>query len=139
MIRQATPADRPAVERCVRACGRFVRTYFDIRQLAERYDDGHVWIATEDEQVVGFAVAVPLKREDVTSLYEFGVRPDRRGTGIGRKLLAACAVGRPVRLVVDEDNGQAALFYLACGLRIIGAKRVKTGNRKVWQMEGLPC
>jgi hypothetical protein len=40
---------------------------------------------------------------------------------------------------VDQENGQAALFYLQCGLRITGGHRVKTADRRVWSMEGDPC
>jgi GNAT superfamily N-acetyltransferase len=138
-VRPAEPHERQQVERCVRACGKWVRTYFDMRNLPERYDAGHVWIATEDGRIAAFAVAVPLKRSPVTSLYEFGVHPAWRRTGVGRQLLIACAVGRPLRLVVDAENGQAAMFYLRCGLRLTGRHIVKTGAREVFTLEGEPC
>lgn len=138
-IRTATEEDVPAVERCVKACGKWVATYFDLHDREEFYELDQCWIATDDTAVAAFAIAVPLKRSNVTSLYEFGVHPLFRGQGLGRKLLKLAAVGRPIRLVVDAENGQAAMFYMRAGLRITGSRRVKTGNRLVYTMEGEPC
>jgi ribosomal protein S18 acetylase RimI-like enzyme len=138
-VRPAKPHERQEVERTVRACGKWVRTYFDMRNLPELYERGCVWIATEDGAIAAFAVAVPLKRSDVTSLYEFGVHPEWRRVGVGRALLKVCAQGRPLKMVVDAENGQAALFYMKCGLRITGRHIVKTGLREVFALEGKPC
>lgn len=138
-IRTATEDDVPAVERCVKQCGKWVATYFDLHDREEFYTDDQCWIATDGKAVAAFAIAVPLKRSNVTSLYEFGIHPLFRGQGLGRKLLQLAAVGRPIRLVVDAENGAAALFYMRCGLRITGSRRVKTGNRLVYTMEGEPC
>lgn len=146
MIRQARADEQRAVERCIRACGRFVHNYHDIRNRDTYYAAGNVWIAEKDGAIVGYAVVHPLQRERVASVYEFGVHPEYRRAGIGRQLLHECAAGRSLRLLVDEHNGAAVLFYLACGLRLTGTKLVKrhyrwkaTETRWAWTLEGEPC
>jgi ribosomal protein S18 acetylase RimI-like enzyme len=55
-------------------------------------------------------------------IYYFGVAPDRRGNGLGRRLFAAAeewlrSRGAPkVQLMVRDDNRQAIDFYRAMGL-----------------------
>jgi ribosomal protein S18 acetylase RimI-like enzyme len=130
--------DRKRLEReVIRPCGKHVRTYFEMRYLDDYYRKGTVWRLGW----VGFAVAVPLKRSEVTSLYEFGIVPEFRGLGMARKLLKAVNVGRPLRLVVSEDNVEAHDFYLRCGLHDTSNGPVpnRAGSQNiVWKMEGMP-
>jgi len=57
-------------------------------------------------------------------LYYFGVAPDRRGRGLGRRLYDAAegwlkARGAPkVQLMVRDDNSEAIGFYRALGLEL---------------------
>lgn len=142
-VRRATPADRERVETAVRECGRFVRTYFGLFSLDKHYDEGHVWLAEREgsEKVLGFAVAVPLKRTHVTSLYEFGVVPEAEGQGLGQHMLEIVRVGRPLRFVIDHRNTAALAFYRACGLEpnTPEPQPTKPGSKNiVWRVEGVP-
>ena len=137
-LRPATPRERPRVGTLVKACGPQVRDYFGIRDLPRHYEQGHVWVVEGPTgHFLAFAVAVPLKREQVTSLYEFGVHPDARRHGIGSSLLAACAQGRPLRMVVNGGNDDALSFYLSNGLAVTSSKITK-GGRFLWVVEGTP-
>ena len=144
-ILRAEPSDREAVEVCVRKCGRFVRSYFGLFNLDDHYLNGNVWKAVDPadpETVLAFAVAVPLKRTEVTSLYDFGVAPEAEGRGLGRRMLQTVRVGRPLRFVVDHRNTDAFLFYQACGLtpKTEQPQPTRAGSKNiVWRFEGTPA
>lgn len=142
-IRRADLAEKERVEACVRECGRFVRTYFGLFNLEKHYTEGHVWLAEVpgSDPVLGFAVAAPLKRTEVTSLYEFGILPAAQGLGLGKRMLEVVRVGRPLRLVVDHRNTDALAFYEACGLHRLThePQPTKPGSKNiVWRVEGVP-
>jgi ribosomal protein S18 acetylase RimI-like enzyme len=137
--RTASLAERPVVEALVKAVGREVKTYGDIHGLREHYQAGHVWLYDEPPRApVGFAVAVDLKREPVTSVYEFGVHPDSRRKGFGRAFLLDLAGDRTVRLVTGVDNTTAINFYLSCGLSVLDSFTTRHGQACV-RLEGHPC
>lgn len=144
IIERATLEDREKVEVCVRAAGKFVRSYFSLFNVEKHYEAGSVWKAYDEEDpdtILGFAVAVPLKRTEVTSLYDFGVHPDTQGRGLGRKMLNIVNVGRPLRFVVDHRNTDGFLFYEACGLtpKTPEPAPTKPGSKNiVWRFEGMP-
>lgn len=147
VIRKADlEADRKRVEKCVRACGKYNRSYFDMYYPHKYYEKGQVWLAERPEDgpdgpVLGFAVAVPLVRTEVTSLYEIGVVPDMRGRGLAREILEHARVGRPLRFVVDEGNEGALAFYRRLGMvpTTPTAEPAKPGSKNiVWRFEGEP-
>ena len=80
----ATLADKPTVDALVKACGKFVSTYRDIRNLDAMYRKGQVHVAEKGAALVGFAVAPHLVRSPWTSIYEIGVHPGWQRQGIGR-------------------------------------------------------
>lgn len=144
VIRRADlEADRKRVEVAVRACGKYARSYFDMYYPHKYYEKGQVWLAERivAEPVIAFAVAVPLARTPVTSLYEFGVIPSERGRGLARAMLEIVRVDRPLRFVVDEDNTGALEFYRKCGLEPTTptAEPAKPGSKNIiWRFEGVP-
>jgi len=89
--------------------------------------DPSLWFLAEDETgIAGFALCLPGLAEDPDAGYvsELGVRPDRRGEGLGLALLQHTFVefdrrGRQrVSLHVDVDNLTGALrLYTRAGMR----------------------
>jgi len=89
--------------------------------------DPSLWFLAEDaEGVAGFALCLPELAEDPDAGYvsELGVRPDRRGQGLGLALLRHTFVeferrGKErVSLHVDVDNLTGALrLYTRAGMR----------------------
>lgn len=63
----------------------FASTTPTAQQIRARWNEGPVWVALQDEDVVATVAAVPKN----TGLYvrSMAVRPDARGQGIARKLL----------------------------------------------------
>lgn len=139
VIRQATLDDRKRVEVCVRAIGKFVKTYFDMYNTPSYYENGFVWLAEVpgEDTVLGFAVCPLLKRSFVASLYEMGVLPELQGLGLGRRLIETAACGRPLRLVVDHDN-PAVDFYRRMGLKPTTDEPylTRSGKNRVYKFEG---
>ena len=140
MIRRARPDEQDAVAACVRTCGKYVRSYFSLRDLGGYYTRGEVWVADDGGTLAGFAVGKLLKRFPMTTLEELGVRPEYRGQRLGGRLLRAAAQGRPLRFVVEPDNITAVTFYLNHGLTLDYPEPVPTrsGKRLVWRMSGRP-
>ncbi len=59
------------------------------------------------------------------NLHHFGIRPDRQGQGLGRRLLAEAldavrATGLPVKLEVHRDNVRAVELYRRRGFTAVG-------------------
>jgi len=136
-VRTATLTDRFLVETIVRQCGKHVSDYFGIRNLIDFYRKGEVFIV-EDDSPIAFAVAKPLIREQVISLYEIGVVPHKRGQGIATKLMYhidALHPNRTWRLVVNDDNEPARIAYERLGLKAYAYDKTK-GGRPIVRMEG---
>jgi predicted GNAT family acetyltransferase len=136
-VRTATLTDRATVEMIVKQCGKHVRDYFGIRNLIDFYRKGEVFIV-EDPSPIAFAVAKPLIREQVISLYEIGVVPYKRGQGIATKLMYHIDTLHPDRtwrLVVNDDNAPARIAYERLGLKAYAYDKTK-GGRPIIRMEG---
>lgn len=136
-VRRATLEDRGIVETLVRVCGKHVSDYFAIRDLKDFYKKGHVWLAF-DPSPVGFALAKPLIRSEVISLYEIGVVSAFRGQGIARHMMKTIDAEYPDRiwrLVVNDDNVEARLAYERLGLKAY-AYDFTRGGRPIIRMEG---
>ena len=107
----------------------FSRPSFD--EWLHDYDGGAIdrslWFVAEDEQgIAGFLLGQPALAEDTESGYvsELGVRPGRRGEGLGLALLLHAFEHfrrrgrRRVALHVDGDNvAGATRLYERAGMR----------------------
>jgi ribosomal protein S18 acetylase RimI-like enzyme len=136
-VKTATILDRQLVEGIVRQCGKQVSDYFGIRNLVDFYRKKQVyWI--EDTQPIGFAIAKPLIKQEVISLYEIGVIPSMRGMGVASALLYHINdlyPNRSWRLVVNEDNQIARIAYQRLGLKEYAYDKTR-GGRPIVRMEG---
>lgn len=139
-IRDASPDDAEAVRRVAEAAwhdahddivgadavGEFLAENYAPADLRERYRDGDstTFVATVDEEIVGYATGVP--GDDAYSLGSIYVHPDRQGDGIGSALLervereARASIFDTLRLVVMADNEDAVGFYEARGFERAG-------------------
>ncbi|MDH7478660.1 MAG: GNAT family N-acetyltransferase, partial [Syntrophomonadaceae bacterium] len=78
----------------------FLATTPSADQLRQRWDEGPVWVAVQDNRVVGTLSAVP--RGEALYLRSMALLPSARGYGIGRVLLQQAeqfAAGQGFRLV----------------------------------------
>jgi RimJ/RimL family protein N-acetyltransferase len=109
-----------------------------VRHWLRERGAGHV---LEDHgEIVGYAELVPDQESE--GRYWIGhmmIRPDRRGLGLGRRLvLALLRVGiidreaREIAISAFEDNPAALACYRSCGFRNIGRARV--GDRQLREM-----
>lgn len=138
---QADPGDRKLIEKLIRAVGKHVRDYFDMRNTDEYWSNGEVWVCWADQEPVAFAVIHPLKREPVQSLYQIGVHPEWRGLGIATRLMKWATLAHQdkptIRLVVSEGNVGARRMYLLWGLTQKGTRETRR-NGMVVEFEGVP-
>ncbi|WP_331233205.1 GNAT family N-acetyltransferase [Natronorarus salvus] len=91
-------------------------------------DDAGLFVATVDDEVVGYASTIPLAEDGVGEMDVY-VRPDRWGEGVGTRLLARAethlaerGVGE-IRDAVLASNGPGNAFY--------GSRFEKVGERTV--------
>lgn len=129
-IRQAAINEQEEIAALVKRCGKHVRDYFGIRNLKDMYLNGHVWIVANDI-IIAFAVAVPLKRSPIISLYEIGVDPDYRRQGHAKKLLKHIQKIYPERdyaFVVNESNIEGRAAYNKLGFKVNRYDVTKSGR-----------
>ncbi len=95
------------------------------RSAVERGDD--VWVATEGDEIVGFASAGPSRsEEDVAELYAIYVLPKSWGTGAAHELMHSV-----IGLFLAEEYTAAMLWVLADNPR---ARRFY--EREGWRADG---
>ncbi len=90
--------------------------------LASAYTDA--FVTEENGETVGYAILENVLDEGC--LTSIAVRDDKRGKGIGKKLLSYAlseSKAASVYLEVSENNVPAISLYTSCGFR-------KTGERK---------
>lgn len=129
-IEPASLADKIEIDLLVKKCGKHVRDYFGIRNLEEFYKSGYVWIIRES-QIIAFAVAVPLKKSQVISLYEIGVDPDHQKKGHAKRLLQHIQEIYPDRdyhFVVNETNFDGRAAYKRMGFKVDKYDITKSGR-----------
>lgn len=95
MIRSAEPTDKTALLALGAATGLFQPHELEVldAMLSEYFagalDDGHTWIADDEDGLCAAAYYAPeIMGDGVWNLYFIGVHPDRQGTGRGAALLA---------------------------------------------------
>src|SRR3954468_6743475 len=96
-----------------------------IAQLA----DGHVYVAEQDDVIVGFA-AIVTRPDGNAELDALFVEPRLWKRGVGRLLVEHCADaarGRASRILHVVGNPHAERFYLACGFNATGAVETRFG------------
>jgi ribosomal protein S18 acetylase RimI-like enzyme len=140
VIRPAVPSDAEAIVAMLRDLARGLGLADKIRCTPEdlrRHGFGlafHGLVAEQDGAAVGvclwFASFSTFRGEPGLYVQDLYVAPSQRGSGLGRRLLAAAsAAGRAqgathLRLSVESGNGGAQRFYAAAGLRWQDTERI---------------
>ena len=130
MIRKAVPADIPAIQAVAQVA--WEHTYRDIMRentrrqfLAEFYTTealgsalnmapGGVWVAEEDDSVIGFVQVVPMLGKPGLELTRLYVLPEKQRSGVGQALLDEIQkqfVGNALWALVEIDDGNSVAFY----------------------------
>lgn len=118
------------------------------RQLDSYIELGRVLIARDGDLVIGHLQVVPTDRPAELEIKNLAVVPARRGTGVGRKLVAAAvdasrAEDRRVLLVATgaADIGNLR-FYQRVGFRLLSVERdaftPATGYPDPIMIDGIP-
>ena len=133
-IRRPVEADAAAATACQLACwreayaglvppDRLTAAMADVAAHTERWrsrirSENERWLAVDQDEVVGFALAGPNHEVDVEvdwQLYAIYVRQAYWGTGLGRRLIKAAIHDHDAVLWVFRDNHRARRFYAAHG------------------------
>ena len=100
--------------------GRYPFTVEQLRGVAAVRRD--LTVAVEGDRIVGFANLYDFKPQSHVFIGNVVIRPETRGKGLGRKLVAHMAgLARnkyalpEVRISVFSDNTKATLLYSSCG------------------------
>ncbi|MBX3119638.1 MAG: GNAT family N-acetyltransferase [Fimbriimonadaceae bacterium] len=114
---------------------RFFATHQDVEVTRERVQQGHCVVADLESKIVGTATIRPLKpddrveyyrRSDAWSFGQFGVLPEYRGQGIGKRLYDACEKyaqangAKEIGLDTPEHAHNLIAMYNAWGFEIVG-------------------
>jgi GNAT superfamily N-acetyltransferase len=134
-IRLATPGDLPGIRAIADAYGNLAAwpqrpDYLDL-ELAE---DG-LWVATDGPRVVAFAGL--LRRGRITHLGDMFVAPERRGAGVGGRLLAALPRTDP-RTTFASADPRALPLYARWGLRPLAPLLYLAGERATGRLAAAP-
>jgi len=118
VIRDATPADRPALARLQSVLSEPSPELLDSALDGTALTPATALVSTTDENEadpVGYLLAVP--GDGTTYVGELVVAPARRREGRARALLAACAerTDDALTVTVAPDNEAARSLYRECG------------------------
>lgn len=84
--------------------------------IAERFADGHCWVARKDGEIVGFAIFTPtFFQQWFISLLM--VHPDHRRQGVGSALVRQCeAISEAPKLFTSTNESNGAMRALLAKL-----------------------
>jgi ribosomal protein S18 acetylase RimI-like enzyme len=85
-IRELTSDDGPACDAIVASLPTFFGDPDGNRECAEAVRTQQGWVASLDDEIVGFLTVAPSS-DEVSEITWMGVRDDHRGRGIGRELI----------------------------------------------------
>jgi GNAT superfamily N-acetyltransferase len=103
----------------------------------EQIDEGHVFVAEQDGEIVGFAAVLP-RPDGNAELDSLFVDPGLWKHGVGRLLVEHCALiarTRASRSLHVVGNPHAEGFYTACGFRTTGVIETRFGNGLAMQLD----
>ncbi|WP_226344611.1 tRNA (guanosine(37)-N1)-methyltransferase TrmD [Agilicoccus flavus] len=136
-VRAATPADAAELHVLTRCCWveeARANGSLDIPPLVESLEelrtcmhDRRTWVGVADGRIVASVRAREVGRDDGGTDWEIGrlmVAPDRRGTGLGRGLLAFAEAAAPAgadafRLVTGAGSARNQRLYRKAGYRVV--------------------
>ena len=107
-------------------------------QVRQRWHEGPVWVALQDERIVGTVAAVP--RAGSLYMRSMAVHPASRGAGCGRRLVevverhAAASGHDSVVLSTTPFLESAIALYERCGFRRTGAGPLDLGGTPLFTM-----
>ena len=132
-IRPGTAADSPVLAQIEVAAGARFREVgmdaiaddepIDVAEIARAADDGRLWVAQDDDEVIGYALGVMAGRQP--HLEQVSTRPDRQGRGVGRLLIdhvsdwAARQGARRLTLTTFRDVAWNAPLYEHLGFSVV--------------------
>jgi GNAT superfamily N-acetyltransferase len=99
-------------------------------------------VALDGDRIVAYALVGLL--DDRLLLRRLAVRLDRRGEGIGRRLLRyveehKCHAARPaIEATVHERDDEAVAWLSRCGYRAVGVDRCHFGDRDGYRFRKQP-
>ena len=113
-IRRAHPEDTPQLEKlfqltCQRTFATRPATDFQIGDYAKSTTGEDVWVAEENDQILGFVSIYPANN----FVHNLFIHPDSQRIGLGTHLLhmAEMNLGHPMTLKIAMDNLTACSFY----------------------------
>jgi ribosomal protein S18 acetylase RimI-like enzyme len=150
-LRLARPSDAGAVAATLRAAfsafeglytpPAFAATTPTPEQVAARFEEGPIWLAERDGQVLGTVSVVPRPGE--LYIRSMAVRPAARGRGIAARLLravedfAAPQEYRRLVLTTTPFLEAAIRLYEQAGFRCTGEQADLFGTRLIWMAKDL--
>jgi len=147
-IRHAHPAEAAiltdiavAAKRHWRYAEALMQLWYDSLQVTPaRIEQQAIYVATVEEEVIGFYALIPTASPAVYELDDLWIRPDFIGQGVGRQLFAhavalARAQGGTMLQLIAEPN--ALGFYQKLGMTKIGERPSQPVGR-VLEVMALP-
>lgn len=115
----------------------YTKGFQDVRYVQEYYTKGHILVAEDAGELLGFVCLRHCVRQPWTTIYYLGVREDARGRKIGSKLTRYTADASPhaeIRLGVDESNAGGMAFWYRLGFQMTGAHTLNKRGGRIVQM-----
>jgi ribosomal protein S18 acetylase RimI-like enzyme len=149
-VRIAQPIDAAAIAETLRAAfapfeGRYTPAAFTATtptasQVADRFQEGPIWLAEQEGRVVGTVSVVP--RSGDLYLRSMAVHPTAQGQGIGARLLAAVeGFAKPgyrrIVLTTTPFLDAAIRLYQRAGFRSTDEHADLFGTPLVWMVKAL--
>jgi ribosomal protein S18 acetylase RimI-like enzyme len=150
-LRLARPSDAGAIAATLRAAfadfedlytpPAFAATTPTPEQVADRFEEGPIWLAERDLQVLGTVSVIPRPGE--LYIRSLAVRPTARGQGIAARLLravedfAAPQGYRRLLLTTTPFLGAAIRLYEQAGFRRTGEQADLFGTALIWMAKDL--